>query len=276
MTDYATDQLFSKLNSHQRHLYNRDSFSNVEHRRTLSTNLEQIKASISHKRTQSGNPKVVSHGKHIENMYGSPPPRSEKHLQNATGKTVRMNLRKRCRGFLGMLNAAIQYFDSETIDSSNQLQEIRRNLQQLDKRIQTNHKNTEILFKKYVKIKDDFTIQDGISDILSQDTVTSKTKDLEIALQQAQQQLAYQKEKNRKLQAKLYFDISKNSNLLNSSGSDQDEFNHYLQIPPSQRFDAQKPTHRPSNSISSSGQSSNSLGVRHMRTSSQRLNRGIY
>lgn len=268
MSEIEKNSLFMKPSSNLKHLYNRDAFRDVEHRRTLSSNLEQIKAHINHKRTLSGRLEPV------QILTEASRAKEEQKLSS--------NLRSKSRGFIRTLNAAISYFESEVVAPSIQLQEIRLNLHQLDQKMQTNHRNIEKLLKKYVKVKESLPISDQYSEILSSNNLASRTRELELALAEAHQRLADEKEKNRRLQARLFSDTSQQSDLLDQSSSftpNPIDLNSYLKIPnlPSSNFDKNfKPVHRSLKSNSISTQNLAISSGKHLRMNSFQGNRGLY
>lgn len=275
MSEIEKNSLFMKPSSNLKHLYNRDAFRDVEHRRTLSSNLEQIKAHINHKRTLSGRLEA-------QQDYSQPVQILTEASRAKEEQKLSSNLRSKSRGFIRTLNAAISYFESEVVAPSIQLQEIRLNLHQLDQKMQTNHRNIEKLLKKYVKVKESLPISDQYSEILSSNNLASRTRELELALAEAHQRLADEKEKNRRLQARLLSDTSQQSDLLDQSSSftpNPIDLNSYLKIPnlPSSNLDKNfKPVHRSLKSNSISTQNLAISSGKHLRMNSFQGNRGLY
>jgi hypothetical protein len=275
MSEIEKNSLFMKPSTNLKHLYSRDAFRNVEHRRTLSSNLEQIKANVTHKRTLSG--KVEA-----EEDYSKPVQMSKEASRAKEEQKLSSNLRSKSRGFMRTLNAAISYFESEVEAPSIQLQEIRLNLHQLDQRMQANHRNIERLFKKYVKVKEFLPKSDKSSEVLSSDNLPAKTRELELALAEAHQQLADEKEKNRRLQCRLFSDTSQQSDPLDQSSSFSPnliDLKSYLQIPsflPSNYTESSQPVHKSLKSNSVSTQNLASSSGKHVRMNSFQGTRGLY
>jgi hypothetical protein len=148
--------------------------------------------------------------------------------------------------------------------------------------MQANHRNIERLFKKYVKVKEFLPKSDKSSEVLSSDNLPAKTRELELALAEAHQQLADEKEKNRRLQCRLFSDTSQQSDPLDQSSSFSPnliDLKSYLQIPsflPSNYTESSQPVHKSLKSNSVSTQNLASSSGKHVRMNSFQGTRGLY
>jgi DNA repair exonuclease SbcCD ATPase subunit len=233
MSEIRDEELFSRANLYQRHLYSRGGMG---HRRTSSNNLDKIKGLqfSGHRRTHSGTEfeaKQVSIVSPHAEQLSKPPitPVNDTLKQNSKQSSVSLNRNKKKNGFMGMLTAAIEYFDNEPTVAGNEISCLKAEISKLNARQDEMEQSNQYLLTEYSKLRVTLEEQNALrqryDNYLTQ--LNSQAVDLEVALKNTRQLLKLEREKNRKLRAKLSNTASRRDSLENSSLSDKEQLDTY-------------------------------------------------
>lgn len=237
MSEIRDEELFSRANLYQRHLYSRGGMG---HRRTSSNNLDKIKGIqfSGHRRTHSGTEieakQVTIVSPHAEQQF-KPSTTSgndtskQNPKQNSKQASVSLNRNKQKNGFMGMLTAAIEYFDNEPTVAGNDISYLKAEISKLNARQDEMERSNQYLLTEYSKLRVTLEEQNALrqryDSYLNQ--LNSQTVDLEVALKNTRQLLKLEREKNRKLRAQLSNTTSRRDSLENSSLSDKEQLDTY-------------------------------------------------
>jgi chromosome segregation ATPase len=233
MSENRDEELFSRANLSQRHLYSK---AGMGHRRTSSNNLDKIKGLqfSGHRRTHSGTEfeaKQVTIVSPHAGQKSKPPitPVKDNLKQNSNQTSVSLNRNKKKNGFMGMLTAAIEYFDNEPTVAENDISYLKAEISKLNARQDEMERSNQYLLTEYsmlrVTLEEQNALRQRYDNYLNQ--LNSQTVDLEVALKNTRQLLKLEKEKNRKLRAQLSNTASRRDSLENSSLSDKEQLDTY-------------------------------------------------
>ena len=233
MSETRDEELFSRANLYQRHLYSRGGMG---HRRTSSNNLDKIKVLQfnGHRRTHSGTefePKQVSIVSPHSEQSSRPPitPAIDNLKQNSKQPPVSSNRNKKKNGFMGMLTAAIEYFDNEPTVAVDEISYLKAEISKLNARQDEMEQSNQYLLTEYSKLRVTLEEQNALRQRYDNylNSLNSQTVDLEVALKNTRQLLKLEREKNRKLRSQLSNTASRRDSLVNSSLSDKEQLDTY-------------------------------------------------
>lgn len=203
---------FSRGLTEKRHLYN------SIHRRTHSNNIETVKGVISlqgHRRTLSNTAQefnVISYPQPIQTGFRrsqyevpSKEPLTPDSLNSPASSTSSQHKKKNKKGFIGLLDAAITYFNHEPqfqIQAhNNETTEMKREIRRLNEKQSELENAREVLLNDYEMMKQAFEDQRSKRESYEKhiQSLQSYTQELEMAVKKIQTELRNEQKRNEQL-----------------------------------------------------------------------------